>query len=153
MYENVETGELTERQIVSLLAQPVLARIATASLPAGRPHVVPVWYLWDGSAVWIHSMGSSRKVRNVRSNPYCSVVIDAADSGVDFWAVLIEGDAELVPAPAEQVHEMATRIYSRYVGPDGALEATPQSWIHDPDSLLIKIVPQRIMSWYSARGS
>jgi hypothetical protein len=36
-----------------LLSQPVLARIATANLETGQPHVVPLWYLWDGASIWI----------------------------------------------------------------------------------------------------
>ena len=34
--------------IEATLAQPVLARLATANPRSLQPHVVPVWFWWDG---------------------------------------------------------------------------------------------------------
>lgn len=149
MYENVEGGELTKQQIEGLLAQPVLARIATASAGSMQPHVVPVWFLWDGATVWVSSFSSTRKVRELAQNPRCAVLIDDAAGGVDYWAVLFEGVAELVTEPAELVQAVSTRIYARYIGEDGVQDPTPRSWIHDPENLLIKLIPERTRAWYS----
>ena len=49
--------------------------------------------------------------------------------------------------PREQVKEIASRIYIRYLGPNGIKEAEPQSWLNDPENLLIKLTPERVMSW------
>lgn len=149
MYESVQSGQLTKEQIDAYLDQPLLARMATASAATVQPHVVPVWYLWDGQSIWVHGYGSTRKFKDLAANPACSIVVDHATSGVDFWAVLLEGQAELITDPAV-VHPMAERIYARYIGVEGAQDPVPQSWIHDAESLLLKLTPARVVSWYSA---
>jgi general stress protein 26 len=149
MYEHVESGQLTKEQIDIYLDQPLLARMATASAATAQPHVVPVWYLWDGQSIWVHGHSSTRKFKELAANPACAIAIDHATSGVDFWAVLLEGQAELITDPAVVVL-VAERIYVRYIGVEGLLDPVPQSWIHDAESLLLKLTPSRTVTWYSA---
>jgi hypothetical protein len=98
------------------------------------------------------SFRSTRKMHDLMDNPYCSVLVDQAESGVDFWAVLFEGEAELVSEPRAFVEEMSTRIYTRYLGQEGAQDPRPQSWIYDQENLLIALVPQRTRTWYSVKS-
>ncbi len=44
-----------------LLGAPLVARLATANATTLQPHVVPVWFEWDGEAVWISSFNSIYK--------------------------------------------------------------------------------------------
>jgi nitroimidazol reductase NimA-like FMN-containing flavoprotein (pyridoxamine 5'-phosphate oxidase superfamily) len=118
MTDEVETGKMTPEMIVALMDRPVIARMATCSIKTHRPHVVPVWFLWDGESIWISSYRSTRKVVDLEGNPYCSIAVDTAESGVDFEAVILEGQAELVTAPQDFVENMTTRIYTRYLGPE-----------------------------------
>jgi PPOX class probable F420-dependent enzyme len=63
--------------------------------PDGRPHTMPVWGAWDDSALWFTSAVGSRKVRNLRADPRCSVTTeDASDP------VIIEGTARVVTEEA-----------------------------------------------------
>lgn len=151
MTDEVETGKMTQEMIAALMDRPVIARLATCSIKTHRPHVVPVWFLWDGESIWISSYRTTRKVVDLEGNPYCSIAVDTAESGVDFEAVILEGQAELVTAPQDFVEDMTTRIYTRYLGPEGVLAPDPQSWIHDPQNLLIRLAPAKVLSWYSAR--
>jgi len=150
MYEYVQSGHLTREQIDAYLSQSVLARIATVSSDTAQPHVVPVWYWWDGASIWIHGYGGTRKFKELRANRKCSIVVDQANSGVDFWAVLFEGEAELIAEPRQVVVDIAVQIYTRYIGEEGVLDPIPQSWILDEEGMLIKLTPSRITSWYSA---
>lgn len=145
----VETGELSPEALEALLAQPLIARMGTVSR-GERPHVVPVWFLWEGGSLWICAFRSTRKVRDLERNPHLSVLVDVAESGVDFRAVLFEGRAELVTQPPGLVQEISTRIYTRYLGEAGAQAPDPQSWIHDPENLLIRLAPEKTYTWYSA---
>jgi hypothetical protein len=61
----------------------------------------------------------------------------------------LEGQAELITDPAVVVL-VAERIYVRYIGAEGLLDPVPQSWIHDAESLLLKLTPSRTVTWYSA---
>src|SRR2546422_686753 len=61
--------------------------------PDGRPHHVPVWFLWDDPTILIFS-GDNLKVRNLEKNPAVWLSLDTAAGGNDI--VLIDGDAELL---------------------------------------------------------
>jgi nitroimidazol reductase NimA-like FMN-containing flavoprotein (pyridoxamine 5'-phosphate oxidase superfamily) len=133
--------------IEAILAEPVLARLATTNPRTLQPHVVPVWFLWDGTSVWISSFVSTRKIRELKYNPQGAVLIESKQEGGRLTAVLLEGTVELVAEPRELVSEIANRIYLRYLGPDGVQEAEPQSWLNDPKNMLIKLTPKRMISW------
>lgn len=133
--------------IESVLAEAVLARLATTNPKTLQPHVVPVWFAWDGEFVWISSFASTRKIRELKINPRGAVLIESKQEGGKLQAVLLEGPVELVAEPRSLVSEIASRIYIRYLGQDGVKDAEPQSWLGDPENLLIKLTPDRIMSW------
>ncbi|HCI82254.1 MAG TPA: TIGR03667 family PPOX class F420-dependent oxidoreductase [Ktedonobacter sp.] len=67
----------------------------------GRPHLVPVWFYWDGSTVLIFSQPNNQKIRNLRHNSNVMLALEAKDGGDD--VVLFEGKAELLQQPAAQV--------------------------------------------------
>lgn len=139
--------EITQKPPVrDFLSGVHLARLATCNPHTLQPHVVPVWYEWDGESVWISSFRSTRKVREIMQNPLVSLVIDAPGAEGPAPGVVFEGLAELITDPALGV-ERGTRIYTRYLGPQGVLAPDPQSWLHDPEHLLIRLVPQRAYAW------
>jgi PPOX class probable F420-dependent enzyme len=82
--------------------------------PDGSPHLVPVWFVWDGKEVVIFSRPGSRKVRNIRENPHVVLALDDTKGGED--VISIEGEAELLltgsdvmmayPAYAEKYSEV-----------------------------------------------
>jgi nitroimidazol reductase NimA-like FMN-containing flavoprotein (pyridoxamine 5'-phosphate oxidase superfamily) len=133
--------------IEAVLAEAVLARLATTNPKTLQPHVVPVWFMWDGENIWISSFVSTRKIHELQINPRGAVLIESKQEGSQLTAVLLEGDVELVRQPRKRVSEIASRIYVRYLGEKGILEPEPQSWLVDPENLLIKLTPRRIISW------
>ena len=147
MTDKDEANKSRAAKIEAFLSEPLLARIATVSAHDLQPHVVPVWYLWDGKSVWISSYSSTRKIRELQHNPKCSIVIDTTNQVGGLTAVLFEGRAELVTEPREFVQEMVTRVYTRYLGPEGVLAADPQEWIYSPENLLIKLTPEKTFAW------
>ena len=64
--------------------------------PDGRPHLVPVWFWWDGETVLIFSK-PDQKVRNLRQNRHVMLALDTAEQGED--VVLLRGEATLLPEP------------------------------------------------------
>jgi nitroimidazol reductase NimA-like FMN-containing flavoprotein (pyridoxamine 5'-phosphate oxidase superfamily) len=142
-----DTGKMTSDQIMQRLSAPLIARLATVDPRDMQPHVVPVWYEWDGESLWISSFSSTRKNRDLARNPYAAAVIDEAPSGVENWAVIFEGPVELVTEPKDFLHQKTEAIYRRYLGAEGVLESDPQSWIRDPENTLIKLTPTKTRSW------
>jgi nitroimidazol reductase NimA-like FMN-containing flavoprotein (pyridoxamine 5'-phosphate oxidase superfamily) len=141
----------SKHRIDEILARPVLARLATASPGTLQPHVVPVWFYWDGECLWISGFRSTRKFRELERNPRCAVVVDGGGpppaGQPPTWGVLLKGQAELITSPAEFVVEQSVRIYTRYLGEAGVRDPEPQSWIHDAENTLIRLTPQSIYVW------
>ncbi len=67
----------------------------------GRPHLVPVWFHWDGDRIVAFSKPHARKVDNLRDQP--SVMLAVGTPGPEFDVELIEATAELPDEPAEQI--------------------------------------------------
>jgi PPOX class probable F420-dependent enzyme len=67
----------------------------------GRPHLVPVWFHWDGERIVAFSKPNARKVDNLRDRP--SVMLAVGRAGPDFEVELIEATAELPEQAADEV--------------------------------------------------
>jgi len=74
----------------------------------GRPHVMPVWGIWHDAALWFSSSRRSRKARNLRGDPRCTIATE--DPGDP---VVIEGSAELV-THAGDLETMVTLENAKY---------------------------------------
>ena len=67
----------------------------------GRPHVVPVWFHWDGERIVAFSKPRARKIDNLRDQP--CVMLAVGTPGPDFEVELIEAIAELPARPADEL--------------------------------------------------
>jgi nitroimidazol reductase NimA-like FMN-containing flavoprotein (pyridoxamine 5'-phosphate oxidase superfamily) len=61
-------------ELTSFLGEQHTCRLATTG-PDG-PHVAPVWFVWDGQALWVYSLTRSQRWANVTRDPRVAVVID-----------------------------------------------------------------------------
>jgi hypothetical protein len=151
MSDEIRYGKLTKAQVDGFLSRPLLARLAT-SVPSKedpalyQPHNTPVWFVWDETSVFISAFSSTRKVKEVRLNPFIAVLVDVAEAIEEVRAVLMEGRCEWI-TEAGVVQEMSRQIYTNYMGEDGVLAPDPQSWIVDPENSIIKLTPARIYTW------
>ena len=151
MAEQILNGKLSKEQVDAFLEHALIARLATA-VPSKdnpnffQPHNVPIWFYWDGQSLYISAFQSTRKVKEVRSNPYIAVIADVNDTIDGAQAVLMEGKAEFITEP-ETVQDMSRIIYTRYMGEEGVKDPAPQSWIVDPENSIIKLTPKKIYTW------
>ncbi len=129
-----------------MLSKPLIARLATAD-KNNQPHVVPVWFGWDGECLWISSFSNTRKVKDLLQNPKISVAIDvSAEDGIT-KAVILEGQADLVMEPRNFLRKQFQWIYTLYLGEEGVKAKDPQEWIEDSQNLLIKLSPKQVYVW------
>ncbi len=63
--------------------------------PDGRPHLVPVWFLWDRQTILFFSQPLAQKVRNLLHRNQVVLALNADDEGED--VVIVEGEATLLP--------------------------------------------------------
>jgi PPOX class probable F420-dependent enzyme len=84
----------------------------SSTRPDGRPHVVPVWFNWDGSVFDLFSKPNAQKVRNLREHPE---VMLAVGQPAEEWDVeLVEGTASIVESPTSEV--VPPTMFEKYAG-------------------------------------
>ncbi len=140
-------GRLGPDAQAALLARPIVGRLATVD-PDGYPAMVPIWFEWDGAAVWIVARARSRYVDDIRRDARVALsIVDPDDPDV---RVHIRGRAEVVtgPEPLEgETLALARRLAERYEGAAGlAYIEDSRSWLR----CLIRIDPDRLTGWGSA---
>jgi PPOX class probable F420-dependent enzyme len=110
--------------------------------PDGAPHIVPIWFWWDGAALVAASKPGAQKVRNLRANP--SVMLALGDADDDFDVGLLKGRAELLDRPAREI--LLEGLYAKYaarltaIGVDAAEFAATYSQV-------IRIIPDAYLGW------
>jgi PPOX class probable F420-dependent enzyme len=129
-------------RIDGLLRTQSTVWLSTAA-PDGTPHLVPIWFSWDGERLFVASKPNARKVRNLRDNPRLMIALGEPDD--DFDVGLVEAEAELPAATTSEMlppgHLAKYARQMRQVGIDPAEYATTYS-----QPVLIR--PTRFLSWH-----
>lgn len=110
--------------------------VATAT-PKGRPDATPVWFWWDGEAVYFTCAAVARKARNIAHE---SEVVLVNGDGSD--PIIIKGRAERVTRRSEL--ERVDRAYAeKYVAPETGERAT----IFVADDHVYRVRPRLVSAW------
>lgn len=137
-YEKVA---MTKEELTNYLAPARLARISTVE--NDKPHLAPVWYLYDGKNFFISTGTKTRKARNIESNPNVSLIIDSSDGMFRHKCVIVRGQAQL---SREDHPEVTKKIYTRYLGQEGLKQPFAQKLLKG-DTYIVKITPTKILTW------
>ena len=73
----------------------------SSTRPDGLPHVVPVWFSWDGTVFDLFSKPNAQKVRNLRV--HASVMLAIGQPTAEFDVELVEGTAAVLDDPTAEV--------------------------------------------------
>jgi PPOX class probable F420-dependent enzyme len=111
--------------------------------PDGLPHLVPIWFSWDGETVLIASKPHARKVANLRANP--RVMLALGEPEEDFDVGLLEGVAEILDEPAAAV--LPASHLRKYRDQLAAIGLDREEFLATY-SLVIRIRPTRFFPWH-----
>ena len=134
---------LSQSELDTFLSEPNIAVVASSG-PAGKPHAMPIWYMWRDGKVLFHTGGESKKMRNLRKNARVSVVVDTKVA--PYKVVVIEGTAREIPGDQALGREVAIH----YLGPQMGEAYAARS--AEPGAL-VEVTPTKIISWDYARES
>src|SRR5678815_2899090 len=109
----------------------------------GGPHLVPIWFSWDGLSLLIASKPHAKKVRNLRANP--SVMLALGEPDDDFDVGMIEGVAELLDAPAAAV--LPAAHLAKYRDQLAAIGLSEEEFLATY-SQVIRVRPTRFLPWH-----
>ena len=131
-------------ELDAFLGEERTCRLGTTSVD-GRPHVTPLWFVWDGSALWINSIVRSQRWTDVQRDGRVSVVVDGGRDYAELRGAELVGTVEPVgEAPrtgrSDPVLEPVERRYAlKY---HGSAEMP-----HDGRHAWLRLVPEKVVSW------
>ncbi|GHO70659.1 hypothetical protein KSC_095510 [Ktedonobacter sp. SOSP1-52] len=105
------------------LTNEVIAWFTTVR-PDGRPHSVPVWFLWEGESVLIFSK-NNQKIRNLAQNPNVVLALDNTDDGGD--VIILEGQARVLSSDEERTDTTLPAYKAKYGAEMQEIGFTPES--------------------------
>jgi PPOX class probable F420-dependent enzyme len=111
--------------------------------PDGRPHLVPIWFSWDGRDILVASKPHAQKIRNLRSNPTVMLALGEAED--DFDVGLLEGRAQLLESPSSAV--LPARHLAKYTAQMAAIGLGQDEFLATY-SQVIRITPTRFLPWH-----
>lgn len=100
--------------------------------PDHGPHQVPLWFLWDGQAVWMCTSATSATVRNLREEPRVRLALPDT-----FDVVLLQGEAECFSG--QDVPEDAADAFAAKFGWDPRAE--------EGSFVYVRVVPKTVRAW------
>jgi hypothetical protein len=112
--------------------------------PDGRPHVSALWYVWDGTALWLYSLSSSQRWANLMRTPQVSVLIDSGEGYQELKGVELVGTVEVIgevprtSGPSAELDEPERLFGDKYAG---------GTFIADGRHAWLRLVPDKILSW------
>ena len=111
--------------------------------PDGLPHLVPIWFSWDGQRLFVASKPGAVKVRNLQVCPTVMLALGEPDD--DFDVGLIEAWAEVPTATTAEL--MPGAHLAKYAGRMAAMgiDAAEYAAIY---SQPILITPSRYLPWH-----
>lgn len=140
-------GKMTQDEVHAFLdSRPGWIALTTVS-KSGHPHTVPIGYFRMGTEVYIGCRAGTQKLKNIERNPKVSLMLESGDSMQNIKGVCIQGEADVVLDPAEQLPLLRHSM---------ALRGTPEAQLPTearPGAAYIRVKPRKVISWdYAKQG-
>src|SRR5262245_51052491 len=107
----------------------------------GLPHLVPVWFWWDGDAILVFSNPHAVKVRALRANPRAMIALGEPDD--DFDIGMLEATAELL----DETPAVPDGFFAKYAARMPAGELDPETF-GATYTQAIRLRPSRWLAWH-----
>jgi len=134
---------LSDPLVKKLLDGRYIAAVATQN-PDGPIHMVAVWFLFDGSFVYVGTNGHTRKARNAQANPNVSVMIDARDVAAS-CGVTVMGTTEMLTG--DSAKQWVARIHKKYLSEAARADPKVGPVFAAVDDIVLRITPKSVISW------
>lgn len=131
-------------EVDAFLGAQRTCRVGTVSV-SGQPHVTPLWFAWDGTALWLYSIVDSQRWADIARDPRVSVVIDDGDRYGELRGVEILGSAKTVgeiprtTTPDPQLTAPEQLFAEKYFGSAEFVSDGRHAWL--------RVIPNRLRSW------
>jgi PPOX class probable F420-dependent enzyme len=108
----------------------------------GSPHVVPVWYRYDGEAVYVWTTEERAWVRHILGDDRVSFTVPEPEP--PYSSVVMHGRADVTTSDGPEVLDEIRRITRRYIE-EPEVESYIAGWTHL--RTIVTIRPERVTAW------
>jgi PPOX class probable F420-dependent enzyme len=135
---------MSSDELDAFLTEERTCRVATVGRD-GKPHNSPLWFAWDGSALWLNSIVKSQRWTDIARDPSVSIIVDAGhDFGELRGAELIGalepvGEAPRASAPDPRLETPERLFAEKYTGTPAFRPDGRHAWL--------RLVPDKVVSW------
>lgn len=136
------TIAMTPEEVTAFLDAERTCRVATNGTHG--PHATPLWYLWDGAALWLTSLSRSQRWTDLERDPRIAVVVDAGHDYGELRGVELRGAVEVVGEvprtgePHSELERVEQAFADRYTGGQVVIDGR-HAWL--------RLRPEKINSW------
>lgn len=127
---------------VRFIKRARVMRLATITRE-GFPHLVPLCHVFDGENIYFATDYGTKKVENIKNNPRVAALFDEyKEPWSRLKGIMIQGRAEILESGDEfrKAARLLKRKFKYY-------EREPYGPIEEGEVLIVKIVPERAVSW------
>jgi hypothetical protein len=126
---------MDKAELDAFLTQERTCRVATVNQHG--PHLTPLWYVWDGTALWLTSIVASQRWTDLQRDPRVAVLVDAGEEYTELRGAELLGPVEIVGEvprtglPEPLLDEAERLMADKYTG--------RHAWL--------RLVPEKVTSW------
>jgi hypothetical protein len=133
--------ESANRLMDDVLARPLFAHLATAS--EHGPRESPVWFLWEGGAIWIIGNNETDSFPSrILAEPRCALgIVDFDISQGVVQHVGFRGRASLEPHNRDRME----KVFTRYMGEPKGWDARFVNILDDTNYIFIRLEPETVV--------
>ena len=132
---------MSEQEIDEFLKNGRMLKIA--SVRNNRPHVTPIWYVYQNGKFYVSTSSKTRKVKNLKRNKNVAFSLDVGEAFADVKAVVGSGIARIVTDP-KLARDIDAKIKIKYLG---STEHPIAKKLAELDDTVIEITPTATVSW------
>jgi PPOX class probable F420-dependent enzyme len=114
--------------------------------PRGWPHLMPLWYLVQGTDIWAWSYAKSQKVRNLERDARATLQVEAGDRYDQLRGVMIEADT-VIHRDSDRTIRFGLELFERYGGPEARAAAEEMVRAQAPKRVLLEFRARRTSSF------
>ena len=136
--------EMSDEEIRAFLREQMVMQCATAG-PRGLPHMVPLWYVPEGTELVGWTYAKSQKAKNLERDPRATIGIHDGVQYHELRGVMLECEVDIERDPAA-VEGYGLALFGRYAG-DLSPEIRAAVAAQAPKRVGLRFVPSRVVSW------
>ena len=132
---------MSDEELRAFLVEQMVMTVGTVG-PAGRPHLMPLWYVPQGTTLTGWTYAKSQKVKNLERDPRATVQVEHGIQYHELRGVMMECDVLLDP----DAKPYGLELFGRYAG---ELNADVEAMVEKqaPKRVGLRFTPTRVVSW------